>query len=91
MSISRLRNDGQVIFHEGFMPEAEARRLDRQAQSGESKPDTKPRPEMSGPMAEYMNLHRHSIARAALIKHPKMAMRLDRCPHDNGFTALESC
>ncbi len=71
-----VKNDGQVIFHEGFMPEAEARRLDRQAQSGTEKPNTKPRPEMSGPMAEYMNLHRHSIARAALLKHPKMALRL---------------
>jgi len=71
-----VKSDGQVIFHEGFMPEAEARRLDRQAQNGTEKPDTKPRPEMSGPMAEYMNLHRHSIARAALIKHPKMALRL---------------
>ncbi|MBL4853595.1 MAG: ParB N-terminal domain-containing protein [Robiginitomaculum sp.] len=71
-----VKNDGHVIFHEGFLPEAEARRIDRQTQNGAEKPDTKPRPEMSGPMAEYMNLHRHSIARAALLQHPKMALRL---------------
>ena len=62
---------------------AQARCIDRQAQKGieggTEKPDTKPRPEMSGPMAEYMNLHRHSIARAALIKHPKMATRSPIC------------
>ena len=31
---------------------------------------------MSGPMSDYMNLHRHSIARAELIKRPDLALRL---------------
>ena len=63
-----LRTMDRLYSMRALCPEAEARRLDRQAHSGAEKPETKPRPEMSGPMAEYMNLHRHSIARAALIK-----------------------
>ena len=31
---------------------------------------------MSGPMSDYINLHRHSIARAELIKRPDLALSL---------------
>ncbi len=32
--------------------------------------------EMSGPLKEYVTLHRHSAIRAELLKHPSVAMRL---------------
>ena len=34
------------------------------------------KPEMSGPLKEYVTLHRHSAIRAELLKHPLIAMRL---------------
>ncbi|KCZ96724.1 partitioning protein-like protein, partial [Hyphomonas oceanitis SCH89] len=36
--------------------------------------DTKP--EMSGPLAQYIGLHRHGAARATLLGHPGIALRL---------------
>ena len=74
-----IRNDGEITFHEGYITDAEAQKIRRALQSGEgegSKAASTNRPEMSGPMAEYMNLHRHSIARAELIKRPDLALRL---------------
>jgi ParB family chromosome partitioning protein len=71
-----IRHDGTVTCHEGYVSQAEARRLDRAA-SGES--DTEPvqiKPEMSGPMADYIGLHRHGAARASLLKQPAIALRL---------------
>lgn len=71
-----LRHDGTVTCYEGYVTQAEARRLDRAA-SGET--NTEPaqiKPEMSGPMADYIGLHRHGAARASLLKQPAIALRL---------------
>ena len=73
----QIGDNGDVHFHEGFMPKEEAKRIDAILHK---KPDADSnasnRPEMSGPLLEYMSLHRHSIARAHLLKHPKIALRL---------------
>lgn len=69
-----VRADGEVVFHEGYVTGKEARRLEK----GE-RIDTGPkpaRPEVSGPMQTYIDLHRHAAVRAALLKHPKVALRL---------------
>ena len=74
-----VRESGEVIFHEGYITDAEAQKIRRALSNGEAetgKAATTSKPEMSGPMAEYMNLHRHSIARAELIKRPDLALRL---------------
>ncbi|MEM1087688.1 MAG: partitioning protein, partial [Pseudomonadota bacterium] len=71
-----IRHDGTVTCHEGYVTQAEARRLDR-AVSGETA--TEPaqiKPEMSGPMADYVGLHRHGAARASLLNQPVIALRL---------------
>jgi ParB family chromosome partitioning protein len=69
-----VRESGEVIVHEGYVTRKEARRLE----SGEPlAPQAKPtRPEVSGPLQVYCDLHRHAAARAALTDHPGLALRL---------------
>lgn len=74
-----IRDSGEVTFYEGYITDAEAQKIRRALSNGETNGGTASKtckPEMSGPMAEYMNLHRHSIARAELIKRPDLAFRL---------------
>jgi len=69
-----LRSSGEAIFHEGYITGAEARRRDKGAAVAAN---VKPaRPEISGPMQSYIDLHRHAAARAALALHPGVALRL---------------
>lgn len=65
---------GEVVFHEGYLSRKEASRARRGADETQAaKPQ---RPEISGPMQTYLDLHRHAAARAVLLKHPKVALRL---------------
>lgn len=69
-----VRDSGEVTFHEGYVTAKEAARLERgEAIDSAPKPA---RPEVSGPMQTYINLHRHAATRAALLAHPKVALRL---------------
>jgi len=73
------RDSGEVTFYEGYITDAEAQKIRNALKSGEAeggKASKTSKPEMSGPMSDYMNLHRHSIARAELIKRPDLALRL---------------
>ena len=69
-----IRANGEVAFHEGYLTRKEARRIER----GETAaPGEKPvRPEISGPMQTYIDLHRHAALRAAMTGHPGVALRL---------------
>jgi len=61
------RESGEVLFHEGYITDKEAQTIRRALSNGQSesgKASKTSKPEMSGPMSDYMNLHRHSIARA---------------------------
>ena len=74
-----VRDSGEVTYYEGFITDAEAQKIRNALKSGASETgqaSKTSKPEMSGPMADYMNLHRHSIARAELIKRPDLALRL---------------
>ena len=74
-----IRDSGEVTFYEGYITDTEAQKIRLALSNGQNegtKATTTSKPEMSGPMAEYMNLHRHSIARAELIKRPDLALRL---------------
>ncbi|AMG74903.1 ParB/RepB/Spo0J family partition protein [Sphingopyxis granuli] len=69
-----VRANGEVEFHEGYVTGKEAKRIER----GE-KIDTGPkvpRPEVTGTTQNYIDLHRHAAVRAALTRHPKIALRL---------------
>lgn len=69
-----VRRSGEVCFHEGFVTAKEAQRLERgEAPGGAAKP---PRPEISGTLQTYIDLHRHAAVRAALTAHAGTALRL---------------
>jgi len=74
--IVEQRHDGTVTFHEGWLKAAEARKAKAPNVSGEAQPEADTRPEMSGPMADYIGLHRHAIAQASLTRSPAIALRL---------------
>jgi len=64
---------GEVAVHEGYVSTKEARRRER----GEASQDEKPvRPEVSAPIQNYVDLHRHAAVRADLIDQPSVALRL---------------
>ncbi|WP_448659178.1 ParB/RepB/Spo0J family partition protein [Sphingomonas sp. CJ99] len=68
-----VRPNGETIVHEGYLTRKEARR----AASGEvGAAPVAQRPELTGPMQAYVDLHRHAAVRAGLLAHPGMAMRL---------------
>lgn len=70
-----VRASGEVVFHEGYLSRKEARRA--AASDGDAAAQAKPsRPEVSGPMQVYIDLHRHAAVRAALLGHPHVALRL---------------
>ena len=72
-------NDGEVATHIGYLTNEDAKKI-QVILSGEDESDSKKKqtqkPEMSGPLKEYVTLHRHSAIRAALLDHPNVAMRL---------------
>ncbi|MGV7120431.1 ParB/RepB/Spo0J family partition protein [Sphingopyxis sp. 550A] len=69
-----VRGNGEVTFHEGYVTGKEARRLER----GEALDTGRkaPRPEVTGTMQTYLDLHRHAAVRAALTGKPGIALRL---------------
>jgi len=69
-----VRATGEVSFHEGLVSRREARRLE---QGGASEGAARPsRPEITGTMQTYLDLHRHAAVRAALTCAPNVALRL---------------
>jgi ParB family chromosome partitioning protein len=63
---------GEVEAHEGWLTRKEAGRA-----SGDTSSAEKPaRPELSAPLRNYLNLHRHAAVRATLLDHPAAAFRL---------------
>ncbi|QLC23941.1 ParB/RepB/Spo0J family partition protein [Parasphingopyxis algicola] len=70
-----VRGSGEVTAHEGYLSDQEVRRRERAAAKGDG--EAKPvKPEMTGPMTDYIDLHRHAAARATLLGHPGVALRL---------------
>jgi len=70
-----VRASGEVVFHEGYLSRKEAQRLAR----GEAAEPDQPRPvrpEITGPIQTYIDLHRHAAVRAALLNRPEVALRL---------------
>jgi len=70
-----IRHDGTVLFHEGLVTDAEARRLEK-AKRGESDAPKAIKPEMTKAMGDYISQHRYGAARASLLGHPAIALRL---------------
>ena len=70
--------DGQVTVHKGFLSNAQARRVRPVSDNGADTDVTAPapRPEMSGPLANYADLVRHSAVRLAIADALEIALRL---------------
>lgn len=62
---------GDVTIHEGYISLREARRQDAGA-TGE-KPS---RPEVTGPIQNYIDLHRHAVVRSKVAAKPMLGLRL---------------
>lgn len=70
---------GEVECHEGWLSRKEARRTRAAHDEGgeqEEAPAKSSRPELTGPMQNYVDLHRHAAVRAAMLGHPGVALRL---------------
>lgn len=74
--IIEVRHDGAVQFHEGQLTSAEARKRQLGSKGDSDAVPAAIRPEMSGPLAEYILLHRHAAAQASLAASPAIALRL---------------
>jgi len=70
-----VRASGEVVFHEGYLTRKEAKRIER-GETPETAQARPVRPEVSGPLQTYIDLHRHAAVRAALLSRPKAALRL---------------
>ncbi len=65
---------GEVVFHEGYLTDKEAR---KRARGEEGETVARPaRSEVTAALGNYIDLHRHAAARAALIDRPGVALRL---------------
>jgi ParB family chromosome partitioning protein len=62
---------GVVAIHEGYISLREARR--QQTGDGVEKPK---RPEITGPIQNYADLHRHAVVRSKVAGKPMLALRL---------------
>jgi ParB family transcriptional regulator, chromosome partitioning protein len=71
-----VRDSGEVSFHEGYVTTKEAKRLGGGGSDEGNTPAAKPaRPEVSGPLNAYIDLHRHAAVRADLASHGGVALR----------------
>ena len=69
-----VRASGEVTIYEGYVTSKEARRIEKGETVGTGA--KVPRPEVTSTMQTYIDLHRHAAVRAALLGHPKVALRL---------------
>ena len=68
--------DGHVTVHKGFQPRKDVQRALRTARDGHDADNPAERPEMSAPLANYVDLVRHSAVRLAVADAPEIALRL---------------
>jgi ParB family transcriptional regulator, chromosome partitioning protein len=71
----QVKAKGEVIFHEGYLTDKEARRRDDKT-SGTIKQPAPARPEITSAMTSYIDLHRHAAVRSALAAQPSLALRV---------------
>lgn len=65
---------GDVAVHEGYVSCKEARRREKGETSGSGEKPV--RPEVSTPIQNYVDLHRHAAVRGDLVGQPSVALRL---------------
>ena len=71
-----VRDSGEVTFHEGYLTTKEAKRISGgDGGDGGAVTEKPSRPEVSGPLNAYIDLHRHAAVRANLVGHAGVALR----------------
>lgn len=74
-----VRHSGEVTAHSGYLTNEDAKKIDAilsgEAEDSKTAPKST-KPEMSGPLSDYVRLHRHAMTRASLLDHPNIALRL---------------
>jgi len=73
-----VSDSGEVAFHEGYVTDKEAKRIEKAEKAGASGAEAlkQVRPEMTSRLQTYVDLHRHAAVRAALVDHAGVALRL---------------
>jgi len=76
-----VTHQGEVEIHEGYRSGKEAKKARATAAKGstgeaEKQAAQAAKPETTGPLQTYIDLHRHAAARAVLADHPAVAFRL---------------
>lgn len=76
-----ISHQGEVELHEGYLSGKDAKKARSAAAKAEtSEADREAaqatKPETTGPLQTYIDLHRHAAARAVLTDHPAVALRL---------------
>lgn len=71
-------HDGSVTPHIGYLSNHDIQKIDAilNSDADAAKTAAASKPEMSGPLNEYIALHRHAAIRASLLDHPAVALRL---------------
>lgn len=71
-------HDGSVTPHIGYLSNADVKKIDAILKTGGAAdtPAKTEKPEMSGPLCDYVALHRHAAIRACLLDRPSVALRL---------------
>jgi len=66
--------NGEINFHEGYLDEKTYKKRQKAEEKGEAVPVN--RSELTKPLENYLNLHRHSAVRTELLGHHGVALRL---------------
>lgn len=69
-----VKSSGEVVFHEGYLTVKEAARSAAGADATSA--EKLKRPEITGPMNQYVDLHRHAAVRCELASSPYVALRV---------------
>lgn len=71
-----IRHSGEVAIHKGYAPRRRATAKSKTIDGEDAKDGAATRPECSAPMENYVDLHRLAAARAVMIGHQGVALRL---------------
>jgi ParB family chromosome partitioning protein len=71
-----VSNRGEVECHEGWLTRKEARKGDNKTSETDEGKKKTARPEVTGALQTYIDLHRHAVVRNELLDHPGVALRL---------------
>ena len=72
----QCRDNGEVVFHEGYVTRKEAQRVRRAEVSGSDQTTKPSRPELTSTLACYVDLHRHAAVRHQLAIQSSVALRV---------------